>query len=154
MTQHDTAETITTETAIATAIDAGREAASQGGTNAHLCFDVEMYYDQPDWIEVLGEAALEHYTGAFMAQLADGASIEHCSQGDLCGQLQYEHRASDGDSCYLVWLERTNNEPPIRLLWSPCNNRAGLSWGADADWTDATSPEDAVRRYLTGDMTL
>jgi len=26
--------------------------------------------------------------------------------------------------------------------------RAGISWGADADWTDCDSPEDAIERYL------
>ena len=33
-----------------------------------------------------------------------------------------------------------------------CNGRAGVAWGADAQWTDADSAEDAVRRFLTGEM--
>lgn len=30
--------------------------------------------------------------------------------------------------------------------------RAGIAWGADAQWTDATSIEDAINRYLSDDM--
>jgi hypothetical protein len=40
----------------------------------------------------------------------------------------------------------------IEMLWLPLSMRAGIAAGADADWTDADSPEDGVLRWLDGDM--
>ena len=40
------------------------------------------------------------------------------------------------------------------LLWIPAQNRAGIAWGADASWTDATSPEDALERFASDRMCL
>lgn len=34
------------------------------------------------------------------------------------------------------------------VLYIPSVGRAGIAWGADADWTDADSIEDAIERYL------
>ena len=31
-------------------------------------------------------------------------------------------------------------------------DRAGIAWGADASWTDATSPEDALERFASDRM--
>jgi hypothetical protein len=38
------------------------------------------------------------------------------------------------------------------MLWYPALGRAGIEWGSDAQWTDASSPEDALCRYREGDM--
>jgi len=38
------------------------------------------------------------------------------------------------------------------VLYIPEAGRAGLVWGGDAEWTDASSIEDAVQRYLDGEM--
>lgn len=32
------------------------------------------------------------------------------------------------------------------------DGRAGVAWGGPAQWTDADSAEDAVRRFLAGEM--
>jgi hypothetical protein len=40
----------------------------------------------------------------------------------------------------------------IEVLYAPELGQAGLAWGADADWTDCDSLEDAIRRYLGGGM--
>jgi hypothetical protein len=142
---------LSAEAATEIASAAGREAADQGGTKPHLCFDGELNHGAPDWVTALGESdALDAYASAFWAQLAENASYKQASHLDLCDQLQPEHAA--GDEAYIVSVEPTGNEPPIRLLWSPANGRAGLSWNADAEWTDAKSPQDAVRRFLTGEM--
>lgn len=39
-----------------------------------------------------------------------------------------------------------------RVLWLPDVRRGGVSFGADAVWTDATSAEDAVRRVLADEV--
>lgn len=36
----------------------------------------------------------------------------------------------------------------LEILYVPSIDRAGLAWGADAQWTDAESPEDAVERFF------
>lgn len=38
------------------------------------------------------------------------------------------------------------------MLWLPQAGRAGIAHGADARWTDATSPEQAVQRWLDDAM--
>lgn len=40
----------------------------------------------------------------------------------------------------------------IEILFSPEVNRAGVAAGSDAQWTDASSAADALRRYLNNDM--
>ena len=45
-----------------------------------------------------------------------------------------------------------NCELPV-MLYVQGEGRAGIAWGADADWTDADSPEDAARRWSAGEMT-
>lgn len=44
--------------------------------------------------------------------------------------------------------EGSANVEKAQVAFFPSTNRAGISWGADADWTDASSIEDAVERYL------
>lgn len=34
------------------------------------------------------------------------------------------------------------------VLFAASDHRAGIAWGAPADWTDAGSIEDAIERYL------
>lgn len=38
------------------------------------------------------------------------------------------------------------------LLWFPDERRAGICYGGDSAWTDAVSPEQAIWRYLLGEM--
>lgn len=40
----------------------------------------------------------------------------------------------------------------LKVLYAPAIGRAGIAHGAEADWTDASSLEDGVRRYLSGRM--
>ena len=35
-----------------------------------------------------------------------------------------------------------------QMIWHAEAGRAGIAWGADADWTDAQSPEDAAERFF------
>jgi hypothetical protein len=58
----------------------------------------------------------------------------------------YEVPEMDGD-----FVSSTNG---TRLLWMPEINRAALNGyqGGDWQWTDADSPEDALRRFHEDDM--
>jgi hypothetical protein len=38
------------------------------------------------------------------------------------------------------------------MLWFPAIGRAGIAWGGGANWTDADSPEDALQRWVSGEM--
>jgi hypothetical protein len=49
-------------------------------------------------------------------------------------------------------VEVEGHAEKIAVLYAPELGRAGLAWGADADWTDCDSLEDAIRRYLGGGM--
>lgn len=40
----------------------------------------------------------------------------------------------------------------IQILWLPDVDRAGICTGGDSVWTDATSPEDAIRRFIEDDL--
>ena len=40
------------------------------------------------------------------------------------------------------------DEERVQILYIPRTNRAGVAWGADARWTDATGPRDALERFL------
>ncbi len=35
-----------------------------------------------------------------------------------------------------------------QMIWHAESGRAGIEFGADASWTDATSPEDAAERFF------
>jgi hypothetical protein len=42
----------------------------------------------------------------------------------------------------------------IEIVYFPETGRAGVASGSDAEWTDASSAADALRRYLNDDMSL
>lgn len=43
---------------------------------------------------------------------------------------------------------RGRNETQVVMIWHPQALRAGIAWGADADWTDAASAQDAAERFF------
>lgn len=51
-----------------------------------------------------------------------------------------------------VWKDGKQVGEMLELLWAPGIQRAGIGWGGNADWTDAESPNDAMRRYFAGEM--
>jgi hypothetical protein len=52
--------------------------------------------------------------------------------------------------CYFI-TQQNKAEGGV-LLYVPECKRAGIAWGGPAEWTDCTSADDAVRRFLTGEM--
>lgn len=40
------------------------------------------------------------------------------------------------------------NEEALEILYFPESGRAGVAWGADAQWTDADSADDALEHYF------
>jgi len=60
--------------------------------------------------------------------------------------------AVEGGKVYSVVIfnaDSTEQTARGRMLWFPQINRGGVCFGGGAVWTDATSPEDCVRRVLT-----
>ena len=77
------------------------------------------------------EAANLHYTDLQIE--ATGVSAVEC----------YELENVDDNGFY-----RTVGE----MLFIPSVQRAGLCFGGDSEWTDATSAEDAISRYNADEM--
>lgn len=57
---------------------------------------------------------------------------------DLCCEAYAIHAAGSAE---VGWV-----------LFAPDAGRAGVAFGADAQWTDAASAEDAVERFFSGTM--
>lgn len=81
----------------------------------------------------------------------DIAEIDQTLLADLDGN-------TDGCELYeFPYEQATVSNQRYQLVWSAENSRAGIvfvgsgSSGATS-WTDATSPEDAMQRYLADDM--
>ena len=93
--------------------------------------------------------------------MAQEILIEVCGPGavtacDLRGEIDLAaENGSDVETYLLIALDDAGYRKSVagQMLWFPGIGRAGITWGADADWTDADSPEDAVRRYTAGEMT-
>lgn len=60
----------------------------------------------------------------------------------------------DAECVSVTFLSETDNPYPQNadLLYSAEAGRAGIAWGADAVWTDASSIEDAIQRYISDRM--
>ena len=69
-----------------------------------------------------------------------------CSATDLRQEIQ--HVLDREDEPWELWRAGASNEESILVLWCPDLGRAGLAWGADAEWTDADSVDDALQRYF------
>ena len=81
--------------------------------------------------------ALAHYAGALVdvVNTSEDAVIEIYNEPDMDGEF----------------VSGTNG---TRLLWMPDIRRAALNCyqAGDWSWTDAKSPEDAIRRYREDDL--
>lgn len=38
------------------------------------------------------------------------------------------------------------------VIYDPASGRGAIAWGGDAQWTDASSAEDVLNRWLRGEM--
>ena len=56
--------------------------------------------------------------------------------------------------CDCLRSSETVGAEAIEIVFCPATNRAGVAAGSDAQWTDASSAADALRRYLNDDMCL
>lgn len=75
----------------------------------------------------------------------------HLAATDLKSEvLDYIARATPrGTAVFFTYkVHKRHGRQDGELLWLPDEGRAGIAWGADAQWTDASSPEDAVERFL------
>ena len=59
-----------------------------------------------------------------------------------------------GEVCECYRSSETVGADAIEIIFYPDANRAGVASGSDAQWTDASSAADALRRYLNDDMCL
>jgi len=71
--------------------------------------------------------------------------VDKLSSLDLRKEATKHHTAE-------MWQTNWYNAAQLELLWLPATKRAGIAWGAEADWTDASSPEDALQRFFNDDM--
>jgi len=56
--------------------------------------------------------------------------------------------------CECYRSSETVGADAVEIIYWPELDRAGVASGSDAEWTDASSAADALRRYLNDDMCL
>ncbi len=71
--------------------------------------------------------------------------IEDITPIDLRAEAQ---QCETDNEPWEAWTAGAYNSEGITILWIPGAQRAGLAWGADAQWTDADSVEDALQRFF------
>lgn len=74
---------------------------------------------------------------------------------DLTAETVNLKEQGEDFECFNLCEERENGQYDRNageMLWVPGLNRAGIFRGADSQWTDATSAQDALDRYNAGEM--
>lgn len=74
-----------------------------------------------------------------LTQVDELSSIDLREEAELCKDIGFPAEC---------WVAGAYNEPSIEILWLPSYDRAGVAWGGDAVWIDASSVEDALQRYF------
>jgi hypothetical protein len=58
----------------------------------------------------------------------------------------------DGVEAYSITIWEDAADSPCvegaEALWLPAEGRIGIAWGADAEWGDASSPEQGIEMWL------
>jgi hypothetical protein len=80
------------------------------------------------------------------------ATLTQISTADL-RSIDLHTEASKGE-CDCLRSSETVGADLIEIVFFPATNRAGVAAGSDAEWTDASSAADALRRFLNDDMSL
>ena len=86
--------------------------------------------------------------------IANAAYAETLTQVQMPELRSTDLRASSSThveyECYRS--SETVGADAIEIVFLPEINRAGVAAGSDAQWTDASSAADALRRFLNDDM--
>ncbi len=78
-------------------------------------------------------------------KLVSMADVDEIGSRDLRGAAE-EHLSAHPVVEHL--LAGAFNAEGVEVVWFPESGRAGVAWGGGADWTDASSADDALRRYF------
>jgi len=70
---------------------------------------------------------------------------------DTLTSIDLREEAATGE-CDCLRSSETVGADAIEIVYFPETGRAGVASGSDAEWTDASSAADALRRYLNDDM--
>lgn len=71
---------------------------------------------------------------------------------DLRSEIQNITQEYPGIEVETAHILVGNNAEHAQAVFFPALGRAGIAWGADAEWTDAKSMVEAVRLWQTGEM--
>ena len=85
-----------------------------------------------------------------IANAAYAETLTQVSPADL-RSIDLRTEASKGD-CDCLRSSETVGDEAIEIVFCSATNRAGVAAGSDAQWTDASSAADALRRFLNDDM--
>jgi hypothetical protein len=97
-------------------------------------------------------AAMDKWVVARGWRYDDTLTVDQLSATDL--RQEAADIVARGDGPVQVATVQVEGETEIiEVLYAPEIGRAGLAWGADADWTDCESIEDAIERFLGNGMT-
>ena len=75
----------------------------------------------------------------------------HLTKVDKLSASDLQVEATKHDDAEM-WQTNWYNAEQVEILWLPSTKRAGIAWGSDANWTDASSPEEALQRFFNDDM--
>jgi hypothetical protein len=69
--------------------------------------------------------------------------------------LKNEWEIASSQDIFTVTAKVQIDDKPeaAQVLFIPSIGRAGVAWGADAQWTDALTLEEAISRFIEDDMT-
>lgn len=84
-----------------------------------------------------------------MKKYEDIQNVKSIERAEDFRHLDLRRVASDVDATGSPWTglrASAYNEQSVEVLY--CDGRAGVAWGADVIWTDASSPDDALRRFF------
>ena len=103
-------------------------------------------------ITIKANAALE--TQEAVRQYIEELQCDHDALRHYGGALVDVVNTQEDDIIEIYNLPSDDGVNGTRLLWMPCIGRAALNAYQCGDWlwTDAASPDEALRRYLDDDM--
>jgi hypothetical protein len=84
-----------------------------------------------------------------MTQTSDRYTYETISADQLTAtdlRMESQSHTNLPIECARVTID--NQAEKAQVLYFPDFERGGIAWGADSQWTDASSLEDVIDRYL------
>ena len=85
--------------------------------------------------------------------MIETASLMDCTADEITSTGLQQEIAREGIEAFETYrLVSPDVAERGNLIFHAENQRGAVAWGADADWTDASSAEEVLHRWLTDTM--